>query len=95
MKDPSSSVGDTPNSREDQSSLPSSGAQDNGDGAETAEANANVPNGSGCSGIPRGGEGTEEDGPLAEKAALVEKPRQDSEQEAEGEESPFLELYPF
>lgn len=95
MKDPGSSAGDTPNSREDQSSLPSSGAQDSGNGAERAEGSASVPNGSGCSVIPRGCEGTEEDGPLVEKAGLVEKPPHDPEQEAEGEESQFLELYPF
>lgn len=85
MKDPGSSVGDSLNRREGQSRLPNSGAQDSGDGTERAEGNASVPNGSGCSGIPRGVEGTEED----------EKPPQDPEQEAEGEGSQFLELYPF
>lgn len=95
MKDPGGSAGDTPDDREDQSSLPSSGAQDSRDGAERAEGDASVPNDSACSGIPRGCDGTEEDSPLVEKAALVEKPPQDPEQEAEGEESQFLELYPF
>ena len=85
MKDPSSRAGDSLNSREDQSCRPSSGAQDSADGDERAEGNVSVPNSSGCSGIPRGGDGTEED----------EKPPQDPEQVAEGEESQFLELCPF
>lgn len=95
MKDPGSSACDTPSSREDQSSLPNSGAQDSGDGTERVEENARVPNGPDFSGIPQGCEGTEEEGTLVEKAALVEKAPHDPEQEGESEESQFLELYPF
>lgn len=95
MKDPGSSAADTPSSGEDQSSLPSSGAQNNREGTEGAQSNASVPNGPACSGIPRACEGPEEEGALVEKAAPVEKPPHDPEQEGEDEDSQFLELYPF
>lgn len=95
MKDPGSSAGDTPSCREDQSSLPSSGVQDSGDGSQRAEDNACVPNAPDCSGIPQGCEGRGEEGTLEEKADLVESPPHDPVQEGESEESQFLELYPF
>lgn len=95
MRKPDSIAAVTPSSIEDQSSLPSSGIQGSRDGTKRAKSKASVMSGSGCSGIPRGYRGTEEEGTWVEKAALVEKPLHDPEQEGEDEESQFLELYPF
>ncbi|KAL6045416.1 hypothetical protein STEG23_020729 [Scotinomys teguina] len=92
MTDPRSSVDDTPSSREDKSNLSSSGAQDSGDGTQRAEDNASVPNAPDCSGIPQGCEGTDDEGTSEKKAALVEKPPHDPEQEGISEENQFLEF---